>query len=328
MFKISFPLPYYIPIKAGEQYVTSYPDFFSFKLSFEVFKNEVAKSKSEIEEYCTFIHLEVLPMFNVDELDEKELTRRVVKNSIVYINNFIDSLRLTLNLNHIKNFSIFDLPPITIVRINSKEIGYVTTPTVMINSIEPAGIELVGETLSKMGTWRVHPYIEVCDKFLSKAMHHLFTEEFVFAIVELQTSFEAYCRLCLHLILEANSADDTAIQRAKNMPLRNLIEHHLGKALNENLSFDTNTVMLKWRNSLYKLRNEIVHDGKSYISGEEAYEAYDSLETFTQYLTGLMIDAGYMDSQGLFQVKALNKNTPETVDGDLVIKKLKERGFL
>ena len=166
------------------------------------------------------------------------------------------------------------------------------------------------------------------DKFLSKAIHHLYTEEFLFAIIELQTSFESYIRMCHYLILVKKGESDEKIEKAKNYSFRNTIVHHIGKYLDIDLDFENNPVINKWYINLYSLRNKIVHSDLSYISGDEAYAAFDALDENINYLNELMVNKGFMEPDGKVIIEELNRNTPAHIDSKEVEKRLKERGFL
>jgi hypothetical protein len=144
----------------------------------------------------------------------------------------------------------------------------------------------------------------------------------------MQTSLESFIRLCHNLILIKNNESEERIEAAKTFPLKNTIVDHIGKALGEDLNFETNPVIKKWNEKLYSLRNKIVHSGLSYISGDASYEAFDALEEIVIYLNGLMVKNGYMEEGGKVEIPPLNKNTPDHVNSDDVIKSLKERGFI
>lgn len=326
--KIEFPLPFHIPIEDGLKIISDYKDFATFKFECKVYKNESFKSRPEIEEFCTSIHIEFLSYISPKDASIELLMREAVFNSIIYLNNFLDSFRLITGLNFIRNFSITDLPPIINIDIGEQKMLYITTPTTIVNIPKPLKAEKLRYVQGRINAWDRNKYFEVIDKFLSKAIHHLYTEEFLFAIIELQTSFESYIRMCHNLILIKQSASDDKIERAKNYPFKNTIIDHIGKALNTDLDFQNNPIINKWYEKLYSLRNKIVHSGQSYISGDMAYEAFDALDEAINYLNDLMISKDYMELGGKVIIEELNRNTPEHVDSKEVEKRLRERGFL
>jgi len=328
IIKIEFPLPFYVPIEEGLKIVTDYKDFAAFKFECEKYRNESTKANSELEEFCTLIKLDFMPNNDLTDKDSDELLRYSVKNSIIYLNNFIDAFRLINDLNFVRNFSITDLPPIINIEIDNKSFAYVTIPTTILNDADLSGNDKISKALNRIHAWDRHQYFEVIDKFQSKAIHHLYTEGFLFAIVELQTSFESYIRLCHNLILIKNGADDDKIEASKEYPLKNTIQYHIGRALDANFDFKTIQVIKDWNDKLYLLRNKIVHSGLSYISGDEAYQAFDAYENVINHITKLMVEKGFMEENGKVNIQKLNKNTSEHVDSDKVIEKLKQKGFI
>jgi len=325
--RMNFPLPFYIPIEEGNQIIRDYEDFATFKFTCKKVKNDSFKAIAETEEFCTQIKMEF--SFNKEgEIEKEDLMRRAIFSSLIFLNNFLDSFRLVNNFNFIRNFTITDLPPIIEIEIATEKINYVTSPTTIAQDKIPLNLEQLKKTQSRLSAWDSHKYFEVIDKFLSKGIHHLYTEEFLFAIVELQTSFESYIRLCHYLILNKQGADEVKIEAAKEFPLKNTIIDHIGRALGENFDFNDNTTINNWYEKLYKLRNNIVHSGLSYISGEQAYDAYDSLEAVVKYINNLMIVKGFMEIDGKVEISQLNKNISENVDFDKVKEKLKQKGLI
>ena len=57
-----------------------------------------------------------------------------------------------------------------------------------------------------------------------------------------------------------NGISQEEIEKASNIPFRNVIEDHIGRILNANLKFnEPNGPIRVWYEKLYKTRNEIVH---------------------------------------------------------------------
>jgi len=326
--KIEFPLPFHIPIEEENTAIINYENIAAIKFQFHHVKNESLKAVPEIEEVCTLIKLELTPNNEPVGAAEENLLRFAVEFSIIALNDFIDAFRLESNSNYIKNFNITDLPPSIEIVINGTETRYFTTPTTMIQKGGEFDTGAFIRTHKKIEVWYENRQFEVIDKFLSRGIHHLYTEEFTFAIVELQTSFESYIRLCHRIILTKKDKREEDINKAQGIAFRNTIEDHLGPALGANLKFEENSIVKEWSEKLYKLRNSIVHSGESYISGDTAYEAFDSLENVVNHITQLMIDNGFMDEAGRVEIKALNKNTPSHVDKQEMMEELKKRGFI
>jgi hypothetical protein len=320
--RIYFPLPFYLPIEENNQIGCHYSGFALFKF----FCDKIINSSNDTNEVFTLITIDFLLEKNEDiEIDS--LMRVAVINSIIYLNNFIDSFRLVNNLNFIKNFTITDLPPIINIDIDGENYSYVTTPTSILQD-KSYNLELLNKTLERFNIWSKHRYFEVIDKFLSKAIYHLYAEDFVAAIIELQTSFECFIRLCHNLILIHQNADEAKIEAAKEYPLKNTLIDHIGKALDEDFDFIRNPLVNGWYENLYKLRNRIVHSGYCYVSGNEGYLAYESLEKIVSYINNLMVMKGFMEIGGNVEINKLNKNTQEDVDFNAVIDRLKEKGLI
>ncbi len=325
--KINFPLPFYIPIEEGNQIIHDYKDFATFKFTCKKIKNDSYKSIAETEEFCTQIIMETY-FHEKGKIEKEDLMRKATINSIIFLNNFLDSFRLVNNFNFIRNFTITDLPPIIEIEIAGEKINYVTSPTTIVQDKIPLNIEQLKITQSRLSAWDSHKYFEVIDKFLSKGIYHLYSEEFLYAIVELQTSFESYIRLCHYLILNKQGVDEEKIEAAKEYPLKNTIIDHIGRALDEDFDFNNNAAINKWYENLYRLRNNIVHSGLSYISGEQAYDAYDALKIVVEYINNLMISKGFMETDGKVEISKLNKNVSENVDYKKVKERLKRKGFI
>jgi hypothetical protein len=325
--KFEFLLPYYLPIEENCQIIRHYEDFASFKFICKKVKNESFKTIAETEEFCTAIQFEFMPKED-NSTENSDLMKRALFNGLIFMNNFIDCFRLVNDFDFIKNFSITDLPPVIEIEVNGEKNLYITSPQALIEDKTPLGTDKIHLTQSRMESWDRNKRVEVIDKFLSKAKNHLFREEFLYAIIELQTSFESYIRLCHFLILEKNGEDESKIEAAKDYPFKNTIVDHIGRELGKDLHFERNSIVKNWNEKLYILRNQVVHSGLSYISGEQAYDAYDSLEEIVKYINKLMVDKGYMDEGGKVHVSRLNKNIEENVDHDKVLEKLKEKGFI
>jgi hypothetical protein len=326
--KIEFPLPFFIPIEEGYEVVRDYEHLAAFKFEFKPYTNKSLKSNPEVEESCTKIVIEFIPNDpEVAELESQKIIRPAILHSMILLNNFLDCFRLMNRLNFIRNFNITDLPPIIDVKVDGELFKYITNPTTIVQRSKSLNIERVNLVQSRLQYWDSHNYFQVIDKFRSKAVHHLYTEDFLFAIIELQTSFEAYIRLCHNLILLKEGASSHRIEALKSIPLKNTIINHLGKSLKENLDFEVNPVFREWNLKLYSLRNNIVHSGFSYVSGDEAYDAYDAFQAAVNYLTDLMVREKFIEEGGWIRVEDLVKNTSKHVDFDKVVERLKERGL-
>lgn len=328
--KIHFPLPFYIPIDSDETYGFSFGKDITCRFQFKTMDEKDLKIGSVCTNTTTII-CEVTYESLDKKISPQDLVLSSVKNSITTINNYLDALRLDADLNFIQNFSIADLPLVIDFEIDDVEGEYITQPTKILqlsklttNQVKNAA----NYALGRLGQWYENPQLDVIDRFLSKGIHHLYTEEFTFAIVELQTSFETYIRLCQRIILTKRGKTETEIETAMSIPFKNTIQDHLGPALNENLKFDENPIIKEWNEKLYTLRNKIVHKGDTYITGDSAYEAFDAFQKATNYITGLMVDNSFMNENGKIAISDFNKNTPSDVDRQKVTEALRKQGHI
>lgn len=312
MVKIWFPLSFKIPIKDNSTIVSAYK-YSDFKVSFNhekrMFKSLDEDEKVEYKEEFTNVVVEYSNDTEVRQLDDiNDIFHSAVVNSIHYVNRFIDALRSELNIRDINNFTITDLPSTIMIEYNNENYLYVTNPKGdTIDYIEVQKDEIL-RTLGLIKTWDKFPFIEVVDKFYAKAKHHLAKEDFLFAIIELQTSFEVFIRNTHKLILVKDNANSEEIEKANDIPFRNVIEQHLSKALKVNLKVNESGIIKNWYDNLYILRNQIVHSGKSFIEGYTAYNAYDSYIEARNYISKLLVNEGYLLADGKVDLSLFIKN--------------------
>lgn len=328
--KIYFPLPFYVPIEDDETYVLNLNQEVTYKFKFKTIRNNDSDTESGHKDHSTTIINEVIYEL-LDENTLNDLMSPIVVQAIIILNNYLDALRLDADWNFIQNFSISDLPLVIDIEVNGNKGTYITQPTTIVQLAtlnNDHARDAARNALRRIGQWYENPQLDVIDKFLSKGIHHLYTEEFAFAIVELQTSFETYIRLCQRIILIKQGKTESGIERAMSIALKNTIQDHLGPALEVNLKFDENPFIKEWYEKLYSLRNKIVHSGQAYISGDSAYEAFDAFQKITNYITGLMVDKSFMNENGKILISDLNKNTPSDVDRQKVSEALRKQGHI
>lgn len=330
IIKLEFPLPFKIPIIDGANTVGAYR-VADFNLTFKQVKNyyciEGEKSRHTYEN--TIVRVDYSANYEVKEDHGiKSIFHFAVINSIDFINHFIDALRYRNNLRKLNNFTIVDLPPTIKIEYAGNDYLYVTDPVDAVIDEFEADEENVIKALKLLSTWDSYPEIEVVDKFFDKGKYHLAKEQFVFAIVELQTSFEAFIRNTHRLILVQNGASDKDIKKATSFPFKNVIQQHLAKALNTELKFTNDGPIKDWYDNLYTIRNNIVHSGNVFVSGNQAYKAYDVYVHARNYITDLLIQVGYLPESGKVNLKTFTKNTREDIDYDTIHKRLVDKGIL
>lgn len=324
MIKLKFELNFHLPVVEDITFISGFPDFATFKYRF-IETSRVTNIRGFEDIPSTTILIEYFP--EMPEKGNLSDPRSAFANCFIFLNNFIDVYRFVNGLEQIKNFTILDLPPYIIMNIDGADVLYTLPQFFELVSKPETSTEMVDKALSQLNLWRLRQPLEVIDKFLSKAIHHIYNEEYVFAIIELQTSFESYIRLCQHIILEKEGASEEDIEKSMMFPLKNTIEQYLAKGLNENLKIGRNEIMTKWHNTLYKNRNDIVHSGLSYITGDEVYSSYYAYQVAVNYLSDLMVREKLITPEKKVNITSLNKNIHNGYDEDTILEILKSKGI-
>lgn len=320
------PLEFKFPIKEKLKIVTSYPDFADFTIEFQHIKMEsrVKQSKTTQEKVVSLAKIEWSPNLNISNSENDNVVLEESTYSILfYINLMIDSIKFTQKKHHIKRIMLSDLPEIIEIEYNNKLFQYVTSPLKTINSEFEINKDELRKSLDLMNDWMLFPRLETVDRLYINAMYFLYREEFIFTILQLQTSFEVFIKMCLE-----NIDSKKFKQIIKNTPFRNIIEHNLSKALDVDLNYEKNKIIKEWKKNLYDLRNDIIHKGRIHIKGVEAYAAYDSYVAAREYLTKKMEDKGFFVKLCGPDLDIFIKNHSTYIDPNEVNKRLLEKGFI
>lgn len=330
MLKIELPLPFKLPIKDGLTMITE-----DINETYEViFKHQKEKygfeddEEDKLYEFTLALVEYKLIDSEKDKIDIKTLLHIAVAQSIRYVNQFIDALRHVLNIRILNNFTIKDLPKLIRVTYKNEGYFYLTDAIEFIENKIEADDEDMQAVIDTLGIWRRYPDKEVIDKFYNKAKYHLAREDFIFAIIELQTSFEIFVRDAYHLILIKNKATKYEIEKSYKIAFRNLIERNLSKKLNVNLNFKDSVEIKNWYDNLYSIRNKIVHGKMTYVDGNTAYKAYDSYILARNYINNLLIEKGYLPQDMREDLKLFVKNSKENIDENKLLKEAKKIGLV
>ncbi|MDM0480391.1 HEPN domain-containing protein [Clostridium perfringens] len=330
MVKIEIPLPFKVPIRNGAIIMSNYK-FEFFKVTFE-HKKEKYKFEHDKEdklyEFTLALVEYILLDSEKDKIDIKDLFHIAVVHSIRYLNQFIDALRHEMNIRILNNFTIKDLPELIIVTYKNTEYAYLIDAIEMIENKIEADDKEIEASLKTLINWSMYPNKEVIDKFYNKAKYHLAREDFMFAIIELQTSFEIFIRNAYSLILMKDKANKHEIDQSYKIPFRNLIEKNLSKKLNVNLNFKRSSEMKTWYDNLYSIRNKIVHGKMTYINGNTAYKAYDAYILVRNYINNLLIEKEYLPQDMKEDLKLFVKNSKENVDENKLLKEVIRKGIV
>jgi hypothetical protein len=203
------------------------------------------------------------------------------------------------------------LPEHLLIEVEGSTYLYITSPMKLIKEREILPKEKLQMSQKTMATWDQYPEFALVDRFYGNAKHSIETENFISAIIELQTSFEIFIRNTVRLIVKTDGKREKwpeakiqqELQKKKNVPFRNVIEQHLSKKINEKINIKEHPVIKKWYINLYVIRNDIVHSGKYFVTNEEAQNAYNSYVEVRGYITDKLVTKGYLSKEGTVNLK-------------------------
>jgi len=332
--KISFEmhLPFKFPIKDGIKSIHAY-DNAEFMLTYHSYKRGTLIDQEYLidEIDCSYITVDFMPHESMTTgLKTDEILRLTVINSLVFLNRFIDALRITHGLSHTHNITINDFPVLLTLTIDDNEsYAYLTRPHDIIPPYKQLALEELSAVGSSLQLWDTHPEVFLFEKFFASARSHLRKEQMIEAVVDLQTSFEIFIRNTHKLLLLHNGASQDEIERASLISFRNVVEDHIGRILGANLKFNEPSGPIhEWVEHLYKVRNEIVHSGRVYVSGDEGYAAYDAYVNARNHIADLLDNAGLMNGSKKIDLNIFPKNVKGFIDSKPIIEKLKEQGLI
>lgn len=332
--KISFDmyLPFKFPIKDGIKTIHGYPDA-DFMLTHHSYKRSTIIDQQYLldEIDCTYVTVDFMPHETMlIGLQKDEILRLTVITAIDFVNRYIDVLRINYDLSHIYNITISDLAVVLTLIIDDEELfEYVTRPQDIIPPTQPPSLKSLSNIGGYLQMWDTYPEVVLFEKFFATARSHMYKEQMVEAVIDLQTSFEIFIRNTHKLILLHNGASQKDIEKATSLPFRNVIEDHIGRIIGGNLKFnEPNGPIPEWHEKLYKVRNEIVHSGRIHVSGDEGYAAYDAYVNARNYIADLLDKAGILNTSKKVDINIFPKNTKGFIDPKPLIQKLKEQGMI
>lgn len=328
-FTTDIKLPFKLPIKDEYQFGSGY-EFGEFFSTFYSYKKEVIiEDVPPLLKYCTSIEIRFLPKEGLySNIEKDELLRSAVLNFLEYINRFIDALRSCYGLDYIYNITIADLPEYLIIDLDGEGCLYLTRPQEFLReevTLNAESMRIVGSTLA---TWDMYPDQFLVDKFFDSAKSHMYKEQMLNAVIDLQTSFEIFIRNTHRLILLKEGESQEEIERASSFPFRNVIERHIATALSVDLNFVNEGLINKWYKNLYVLRNQIVHQGRVHVSGNEVYDAYDAYVAVRNYLADCLVEKGYLSEEGKVDLELFEKNIKGSIDVNEIIRRFQEEGLI
>lgn len=307
--KLSIDLPYIIPFKDGYKIRSGYNNSSIGTVTYQIEFSQQEIYLSEDDESDNYIKSSYTQLKVIYTRSEKsvpanfhEFLRIIIYDCLFYINNFLTSLRIKLNLNYISNINIAVLPDYLDILVNGDFYQYITSPMKLIKEQEVLSLDDLKLTQENISFWELNPKIALVEHFYSNARYSLESENFIYSIIELQISFEIFIGNTMSLLIYAkgrkqDKSDNELKNEVRNkekVPLKLLIEKHLSSLLGENLNFEANLIVNNWRKKLYDTRNRIVHGGDYYISSSEAREAHDSYVEIRNYITNILINKLYI----------------------------------
>lgn len=325
-------LPFKLPIKDGLSQASKYPfaelhvTFDSIEASHDLELNNVDVLRSKLS----------ISYFPLDEMkSEKDFTivaKHFLLACIFHINKLVNSIKIVYGTSYLYPITIYDLPKKILVTITNGEsrtnVEYLTDGKLFQNETlihSAKDFSKVGAVLSSMD---IYPELFDVDVFYESAKSALHKERFTNFIVDIQTSFEIFIRNTHRLILIQEGKTETEINKAAEFPFRNVIEDHLSKYLKEVLTFEENPYILDWNKHIYRVRNQIVHNGLQIIDGSQAYQAIDAYENARKYISDLLVKEGYLNGKGNVDLNLFKKNEFDLDASEELIRNMKEKGLI
>lgn len=330
--KTRIPLPFIIPYENGTRIVSKYEndEYLSIKINQLTLYYKVDEQKEYDEDKQT--ELEITYISDNDIYPKEDLTRMIFYKCYNYTNEFLSALRFAIDYNHIRNLTISDLPDYLTIEINDELCLYITSPMKLKKENTRINKEQAKQVINTLTTWENYPQYSLTERFYSKAKNSIESEDFISAIIELQTSMEIFIRNSMKVILTIEGENENKtkelinndINKMEKTYFKNVIEHHLSKKLETPLDFDENTIVKKWNNNLYQIRNEIVHSGKITVDSSEVYKAFDSYVEFRNYIADKMLEKKFLSKDGMVNLRFFKETYSTNENEEEVIKKLRQ----
>lgn len=106
-------------------------------------------------------------------------------------------------------------------------------------------------------------------------------ENYRLAVVEAETAFETLVDQTVSQYYKEQGLSSTSIENKLQTSLKNLIKHHIPQACGQH--FKGTAEHAAWESNLYRLRNEVVHEGAS-VSADEAHKALEAAGQALQWI--------------------------------------------
>jgi hypothetical protein len=336
IFNITFPLPFKIPISKDKYFASGYisdQKQVLFKLTFATEKGSIKFPWNDTEETIE-ITMATTEMNFLDIPSDTEVTEALIKmafkNGLDYLNRFIDALRLAVEASKIYNITVAHLPDEIDVLIEGKYLYlYSTFIEDELSNTKDLSSEVCSEILANMKQWDMFPEIMVVERFFQNAKTFLMRDQFSYAVIEFQTSFELFLRNSYRYILNIKSTPIEEVEKLVSIRnLKAIITDKLGPILNVDLSYVKPGPMKEWNENLYILRNNIVHNGKFEITREQALKAQDAYVNARNYIVDCMVSSSFMDSNRKVKLSVFKPSIANKELEDKINARLFESGYL
>jgi hypothetical protein len=336
IFNIKFPLPFNIPISKERSFVSGYISDEKealFKLSFTFEKGRIKLPWNETEELLeiTMANTQLdFPGIRSDREITESLIKMAFKNGLDYLNRFLDALRLTVETSKINNITVAHLPETMEILVEEKYLYlYTTYVEDDLNDVNELSSEVCTEISANMKQLDMYPEIMIVERFFQNAKTFLKRDQFAYAVIEFQTSFELFLRNSYRYILNIKSTPKEIVEEQVSIRnLKTIITNKLAVILDVDLRYDKSGPMKEWNENLYTLRNNIVHKGQFEISREQALKAQDAYVNARNYIVDCMVSSGFIDSSRKVKLSVFKPSIANKELEDKINKRLFENGFL
>ncbi|SFD94965.1 hypothetical protein SAMN05428981_102462 [Bacillus sp. OV194] len=215
-YSFNLHLPFKLPVNNGQKIVSGnhYADFHT---EFNTYQKTTNYSDIEVPftQNCTVARITFMPKEEMYKgLGKDEQLRQVVINSLHYINSVLDAFRSNFGCYYITNITVADLPMAIAIKDGTGDdvYIYVTNPQEAMREEKAYSNEELASVGGSLQMWDQYPDFMLMERFLDEARAHLYREQLIDAIVDLQTSFEIFISNTHKLILKTNGKSDEEIK--------------------------------------------------------------------------------------------------------------------
>lgn len=213
----------------------------------------------------------------------KDNSKEIQKRMHAVINRVLEVYRFTTGEFHVDNIPMNELWEYEVM--NTNEDGTFTSP-IECRRVLPLGYSVTpartvpipdnAKAFMRDGTELPVPRL-----LLLNAKREKLLENYRLAVVEAETAFESLVDQTVAQHYRNQGFSEAEIENKLRAPLVNLISHHIPRCCGQ--QFEETPAHVSWRNDLYQLRNDIVHDGAS-ANVNQAERALDAAEAAMKWV--------------------------------------------